>query len=149
MPKRDRNLTPEEEEEEIAEAEEEATIEKYEKLDEEALEEATEEEESEETEPEPIDPEEEIRQQKKRIYDKIEAQVDLSEFWQEVLLNPQWSDTLRVYYRIVAGLVLKHYGKFTVEATVENGNIVWEYHFFDKDGKEIFYDAENEEGVKE
>lgn len=135
------SLTPEEQEKLREAYKEEA--------EEEALEEENEEEITEETEPEPIDPDEQLRQQKKRILDKIEKEVDLDDFWREVLSFPEWKDVLRTYYRIVAGAVQNHYASFTVSAVVKNGFIEWTYRFFDADGKEIFYDAENEAGAKE
>jgi hypothetical protein len=97
----------------------------------------------------PVDPDEEYRKAKMRVLSKIEGQVDLEDFWREVLSYPLWKDVLRTYYRIVAGVVQNHYASFTVSATVKNGFIEWTYRFFDADGKEIFYDATNEAGVKE
>lgn len=113
------------------------------------LEEEEDELEDEETEEsEPIDPDAEYKAQKKRILDKIESQVDLSEFWSEVLANKKWEDILRIYYRANAGIIQKFYTSFTISVTLENDKIVWKYHFF-KDGKEISFDITNEEGVKD
>jgi hypothetical protein len=105
------------------------------------------EEETEESEP--IDPNEQLRQQKKRILDKIEKQLELSDFWQTVLGNKSWEEILRIYYRLNAGLVQKFYASFTIKAVLEGDKIEWKYTFFDSNGKEVNFDILNKAGAKE
>lgn len=124
----------------------ESSLEENEKAEEKELEDFEELEETEESEP--IDPDEQLGQQKRRIYDKIEKQLELSDFWQEVLSNSSWNDILRIYYRLNAGIVQKFYDSFTVKAILKGDKIEWEYKFY-KDGEEVDFDALNERGVKE
>jgi hypothetical protein len=107
-----------------------------------------EEEEVQETEPQKTE-EETRNEQRRRILNKIEAQVDLSDFWQEVLNNKGWNDILRIYYRLNAGLVQKFYASFTIRAVRVGDRIEWTYSFFDENNKEVFFDALNTAKVAE
>lgn len=102
-----------------------------------------------ELEPEEPSEEQKIIEQKKRILDKIESQVDLASFWQEVLSVPAWSEILRIYYRLNAGLVQKIFTAFTIKAIRTGEKIEWVYTFFDSNGNEINFDALNESKVAE
>jgi len=90
-----------------------------------------------------------IRAKKEAILDAILAQVNLTPFWADVLKNPAWSDVLKIWFKLNNGIVRGFYNSFTVKGILVGDKIEWTYSFFDKDGKEVFFDIMNEAKVAE
>jgi hypothetical protein len=101
----------------------------------------------------------ELRERKKALLEKLEKQIEesgksdveiaklrkklieeISRFhsWQLVLDNPRWEEVLKTYFRIVHGMTRKMCSKTIITVEEKDGQMNFDYHFFDSNGKEIF-----------
>lgn len=76
-------------------------------------------------------------EQKQRILDKIEKQVDIENAFAEIIAVPEWREVLGDYIQAIQ-FVISGYASYFTQLITKNGEkLDFDFQFYDKNGKKI------------